>query len=286
MQVKGFEAPSEEDIAEFGLYYACQRSNGEFSLYDDGAFAARGRIGLSPLYWNREFGIFSFKPGKDLDEFPPGYLYNVEYDRLICWESVYFDKPMNTLPCAVRDVRLLLNKAVNRYRYDAFIVSSGCGSRTISEFIYNDAIPTYTVGTRHCYDIENSYGDDIYCSSSDNPMKVLAQNMANNGYKRVICGLGCFELFKDSTNFHPTINHVIDEFAKHEIELWSPFFDISLVEYVLDKTLPEDREKIMYSIIDEDELFDGMEINDTTGTVEKKKSWYTSINEIVQRWYV
>lgn len=279
MQVHGFDAPSEEDVSEFGLYHACQRSRGEFSLYeDDGLFAARGRVGLSPLYWNRESGIFSFIPGKNLEEFPPGYLYNLECDRLVCWEELYFDKPMKTLSCAVDDVKLLLMKATNRYQYDAFLMSSGCGSRMIELFLESYDIPRITVGTKYSHDVQNSDGHVIHCSSNDNSMEILAKNVAN---KTVICGIGCFELFSEDIDFRPTM---IEEFAKYNVKVWSPFFDIDLVEYVLDKISPEDRKNIMYSFIDEN-MFDGMEIKYTTG-IRKKKSWYTSINEIIQRWYV
>jgi asparagine synthetase B (glutamine-hydrolysing) len=157
MHVKGFNPPSEEEIEYFGLYYACQRSSGEFSLYENGEFAARGRVGLSPLYWNRELGLFSFKPGTNLEEFPAGHLYNFENDRIVCWDPIYFDKPMKTLPCAVRDVRILLSKAINSYKYDAFIMSSGCGSRMISDYLEN--VPAYTNGTKYIYDTENKYVD-------------------------------------------------------------------------------------------------------------------------------
>lgn len=293
MQCKGQE-PTENDVSYFGLYHAVQSTTSEFSLYKDGEYAARGRVGTSPLYWNRGLGLFSFKPGPELVEFPPGHLYNFAQDRLICWDPMYFDRPAKTLKCASVDVRMLLNIAVNKHHADAFLMSFGRGSRIIDEYI-NPTIPAYTVGFENSIDVENSRGITLYIdettqypkylSDNEKPMYALARYISTHtNHKKLICGLGCTELFRDSYDFRPNVNHVVDQFAKFDLEIWSPFFDLTLMEYVLDTTDPEDREMILAEIVDEFD-HDGLEIYETTGVPENKKSMLSVIHEAVQRWY-
>lgn len=288
MQCKGEDIPTEQDIEEFGLYYACQKTKGNFSLFKNGEYAARGRVGTSPLYWNRELGLFSFSPGRDLDEFPPGYLYNFGYDQLVCWDPLYFDKPCPTASNASYEVKEIIENCVNKYPVDAFIMSSGCGSRIIEKFL-NSRVVSYTVGSFDSFDVKNVKRPNsviIECKSH-NPMYDLAKYISNNTkHKKLICGLGCTELFRDVDFFKPNVNHIVDEFAKFDIEIWSPFFDVTLMEYILDCTHPEDRPDILSELLNDEEYEqDGCEIYETTRNPHKK-SWYTTINEIVQRWVV
>lgn len=294
MQSKGEDAPTESDIREFGLYYACQKSHGNFSLFKDGEYAAKGRVGTSPLYWNRELGIFSFVPGKDLDEFPAGHLYKFLYDHLVCWDPLYFDNPCPTLSTAAFDVQTLIMSSINKYKADAFIMSSGCGSNVIDKFI-DPSVTSYTIGTFDSFDVKNVIrpnsviieykgGAPVFLSQNEKPMYLLAKYISENTkHKKLICGLGCTELFRDYESFRPNVNHIVDQFAKFGLEIWSPFFDITVMEYVLDLTYPEDRPDILVDILEDDYYQYGSEIYETTGS-PNKKSWYTIINEIVQRW--
>lgn len=295
MQCKG-NAPTEGDVKYFGLFYAVQRTSDEFSMFKDGEYAARGRVGMSPLYWNRGLGLFSFKPGNDLVEFPAGYLYNFAQDRLVCWDPMYFDKPSKTLKCASVDVRILLNIAVNKHHSDGFLCSAGRGSRIIEEFINKD-IPSYTVGFDSCIDVSNTHNTNVLyidsttkypndLSDNEKPMYALARYIASRtNHKKLICGVGCTELFNDTYDFRPNINHIVDQFAKFDIEIWSPFFDLTLMEYVLDTTDPDDREMILNELTLEYD-HDGLEIYETTGMPDEKKSMLTIINETLQRWIV
>lgn len=294
MECKG-NAPTEKDVTYFGLYHAVQMTESEFSLYKNGEYAARGRIGTSPLYWNRGLGIFSFKPDSDLIEFPAGHLYNFAQDRLVCWDPMYFDRPVKTLKCASVDIRILVNIAINKYQADGFLCSAGRGSRFIEEFINND-IPSYTVGFDNSIDVENTFSTKLYIDEStqypkdltdnEKPMYALARYISTRtNHKKLICGIGCTELFTDSYDFRPNVNHIVDQFAKFDLEIWSPFFDLTLMEYVLDTTDPEDREMILSEIVDEQD-YDGLEIYETTGIPENKKSLLSIIHEAVQRWYI
>lgn len=300
MQRKGEDCPTENDIDEFGLYYACQRTYGNFSLYKNDEYAARGRIGTSPLYWDRKTQTFSFKPCENYEEFPSGNLYNCKNDRLVCWDPMYFDKPCKTLKNAHSEISLILKVVIAKNKFDGFLCSAGCGSRLVSSFLKND-VPSYTVGftpgesidvdyfDRHnrsivYYDKTSKIPDEL--TENERPMYVLARHIAHTtNHKKLICGVGCTELFRDSNNFKPKISHIVDQFAKFDIEIWSPFFDLNLMEYVLDTTHPEDRPFILSMILDDDFDHDGKEIYETVGEQETKKSWVTLINETVQRWF-
>lgn len=301
MKFIGDDAPNEYDINYYGIQYACQKTRGNFALYKQGEYAARGRVGTSPLYWNQKTKVFSFVPQKGLDEFPPGHLYNFEQDRIVCWDSMYFDKPLPfTSPDAITSVELLIKSAIRflEPKIDGFLISAGCGSRIIDMHIH-EKYPSYTVayspGTSFDVDeIEDQnrsvlYFDETtkYPSDLDDdeiPMYVLARHIKNTtNHKKFICGLGCYQLFRDSTDFRPRINHVVDQFAKFGLEVYSPFFDNQLIEYVLDMTAPKDRPYIMSTILGEDCLDDsssyGQEIHQTVGFRKSSSSgknfwWY------------
>jgi hypothetical protein len=290
---KGEDAPSEVEIDTFGLYESCLNTSGNFSLFKDGEYAAKGRVGTSPLYWNREECIFSFVPGDRLDDFPDGSLYNVKQDRLVCWDNVYFDKPMNTHTDSVYRISKLLRDAVKKceLKSDAFIMSAGCGSRLVNQFIDEDKW-AYTVafspGT--CFDVENfdrqnrsivffdettKYPSDLDLDEAS--MYVLARYLKNTtSHRKFICGLGCTELFSPSQDFRPYVKHVVDQFAKFGLEVYSPFFDYPLMEYVLDMTSPEDRPELMDTLLGEEDYVEyGHEIHETVGAkTPSKKNWW------------
>lgn len=212
MQSRGEDCPTKNDIDEFGLYYACQRTKGNFSLFINGECAARGRVGTSPLYWNRPLGLFSFNPGIDLEHFPPGHLYDSLSDRLVCWDPLYYDAPMSTLKCASNDIDILLINAVKSFRADAYI--SFYKSGILEKYI---DVPLFDVTCDH--------------------------------HKRIITDLGCAELFDDTTDFRPDVNMIVNKFEKIGVQIWSPFFNSDVMEYVLDCTFPEDRPRILKKII-------------------------------------
>ena len=212
MHTHGEDCPTEEDIEEFGLYYACQRTKGNFSLFIDGECAARGRVGTSPLYWNRDLGLFSFKPGTDLEPFPRGHLYKFLTDRLVCWDPVYYDAPLHTLKSAPQDINLLLMKSVFAFEADAYISFSKNG---ILERYVN--VPLF----------------DVTCAK----------------HKVVVTDLGCTELFEDKDDFYPDFDMIVNKFEKIGVQIWSPFMNADVIEYVLDTTLPEDRPYILKKII-------------------------------------
>lgn len=291
MKFIGDNPPNEDDINYFGLQYACQSTRGNFALYKEGAYAARGRVGTSPLYWNREKKLFSFFPHVEFEDFPPGHLYNFEYDRIVCWDSMYFDKPLSTNNDVITKVELLFKSAVRflEPKVDGFLLSAGCGSRMIDLYL-NQEIPSYTVSyssSEISYDVENMekqnrsivYFDETseYPKNLDDdeiPMYILARHLKNTtNHKKFICGLGCYQLFSDSNDFRPYVKHIVDQFAKFGLEIYSPFFDCRLMEYVLDMTSPEDRRYIMTSIIGEDDMF-GLDIHQTVGFRRPKKKWW------------
>jgi asparagine synthetase B (glutamine-hydrolysing) len=290
---KGEDAPTEDDIEYFGLYEACVRSIGNFSLFKDGDYAAKGRTGTSPLYWNRDDQIFSFVPGDGLVDFPDGHMYNMKHDRLVCWDPLYFDKPLDTHHDSIIRISKLLRDAVNKceIKSDAFIMSAGCGSRLIDQFLDEDKY-AYTVafspGT--CFDVENfdrenrsivffdettKYPSEL--DSDEAPMYVLARYLKNTtNHRKFICGLGCTELFSPSTDFRPYVKHVVDQFAKFGLEVYSPFFDRHLMEYVLDMTNPLDRPGILDDLLGDYDTEYGQEIHETVGVKPQssKKNWW------------
>lgn len=294
----GEDSPNEYDIEYYGIQYACQKTRGNFALYKQGDYAARGRVGTSPLYWNPKTKVFSFVPHKDLEEFPAGHLYNSEHDRIVCWDSMYFDKPMSfTSPDAVKNIELLIKSAVRflEPKVDGVLVSAGCGSRIVDMYVRQD-LPSYTVayspGTS--FDVEEIYDQNrsiVYFDETSEypkdlnddevPMYILARHLSTTtNHKKFMCGLGCYQLFNDSTDFRPRINHIVDQFAKFGLEVYSPFFDNHVLEYVLDMTRPSDRPFILSSILGEEYLDSsfGMEIHETVGFKRppplKKFWWY------------
>ncbi len=222
MNTWGEDAPSIEDIEEFGLMYACQRTIGNFAIFKTGEFAARGRAGTSPLYWNRNSLKFSFTNNEeDLYEFPKGHLYNVEQDRLVCWDPLYYDKPMYSTYDAYSKIVTLIEKAVNRFHFDVFLYEDTVGCDIVNKFIDKESVIT---------------------ASKDDTIS----------YRVILSGsMGCEELFQDSLDYRVDVSTQVNELAKNGNQVWSPFFDKELVDFVLDATLPSDRPIFLELLLNE-----------------------------------
>jgi hypothetical protein len=289
----GEDVPKQETINEYGIIAACSETTGNFALYKEGDYAARGRMGTSPLYWNQKTLEFSFKPKKGLDEFPSGTAYIYEYDRLVVWDEVFFEKPLKTSWDVVCTLNQKIKDAVDRFIHvtDGFLFSGGCGSRLINKFVPEDMF-AYTVCHSPGFSIDHDtversnrvrihFEDSTHWPSnlrdSEIPMFVLAEFLSmSTDNKRFITGIGCYELFSSTNDFRPNINHIVDTFASFGLEVWSPFFDVTVIEYVLDMTTPEDRMGILEKLV-ETKSWDGYEIYNTIGenfTGHIKKTWW------------
>jgi hypothetical protein len=291
----GEDVPVQETIEQYGIVSACAETTGNFALYKDGDFAARGRLGTSPLYWNKETREFSFRPRKNFEEFPTGCVYIYEYDRIVVWDEVFFEKPLRTNVDAVAIIRQKIEDAVDRFidNTDGFLFSAGCGSRLVNEFVPNDMM-AYTVSHLPGYSIDGdtmernnrvkvTFDDTSHWPSDlrdcEIPMYILAEFLNNStDNKRFITGIGCYELFSGTNDFRPHVSHIVDQFSKFGLEVWSPFFDITLIEYIMDMTKPSDREMILKKLLKNDvRSWDGYEIYNTVGdkfTGHIKKTWW------------
>lgn len=263
MERRGEDPPTVDDIEYFGLYEACKRSRGEFAIYDkDGCFAARGRFGVNPLYWNRDSIVFSFERiDQTFEEFPEGHLYDVNHDRLICWDPVYFDKPLNSnIDESVIAIRKLLKEAVDFrvYKCDAFLHSGGHGSTLIDLFL-EKKIDTYSSYfteeiDQPCIEYDESmnmtmifinkcFRNETIDESLINTLMRFVKN--HTTHKTFLCGLGCNELFSSTCdNFRPDVTKL-----GLGVDLCTPFLDAHLVEYVLDMTLPSSRPVILRKLL-------------------------------------
>jgi asparagine synthetase B (glutamine-hydrolysing) len=284
----GFEDPNSDEV---GIVSACYDTMGTFALYKAGEYAARSRFGMSPLYWNPKTKKFSFRPSKGLEEFPPGHVYIFECDRLVCFDDPWFEKPLKTMADSLLIIRSKFNLALNRFigKTDGFFRSGGCGSRLVERYL-PDNIPSYTVG--HVYgnsvDLEDApphtvtihFDDSSHwpwtLEGSEIPMYILARFInTTTSHRKFITGLGCTELFSGTQDFRPRVDHIADQCALFGIDVWSPFLDIELVEYVLDYTSPDDRPGILKELLDGDVRdTDGQDIEATVGTFISKKTWW------------
>lgn len=217
---KGEDPPSQEDIEYYGLLNACQRTNGEFAIYSD-TFAARGRIGTSPLYWNLDtLRNFSFVPSEfSPDEFPPGHLYDFYSDRLVCWDHMYYDKPHS---CKENRVHSLLKKIVSELEVKVDAILFG---------------PEDT-------DMILNYGCENIPVLTEWDPRYLKENTP---YRKFMCNLGYAELFNDGKKDRK-LYPIVREFAKFGLELYSPFCDFRLVDYIMDMTLPEERKNLLRNV--------------------------------------
>lgn len=274
---RGEDPPTEDDIDYFGLYDSCLETRGNFAVFKDGEYAAKGRVGTTPLYWNRDERIFSFVPMESLVEFPDACLYNVKQNRLVCWDPMYYDKPMpSKINDAVHRLTRLLNDAVEfrLEKCDALLLSKGSGARLVDKFISDEEeFPSYTAafcpGERGEELVPRQNRTIVYYDDEEaDDMYVLARHLKNTtSHRKFLCGLGCAELFSNSDTFRPYVNHVVDHFTKFGLEVYSPFFDSKVMEYVLDMTRPEDRPTIL-------EILLGDDLSQKDEEKKRKKWWF------------
>lgn len=253
MESIGEDSPSYEDIQYFGLLYSCQKTNGNFAIYEkEGKFAARGRVGTSTLFWDRSTK-FSFEPDEFLEEFPPGHLYDGK--RLVCWDPLYYDKPMST---NYDEADYVIQKTLSKIVYelqnkvDAVIFSSSDGSLMMSKYITKD-LHAFTVVVnpkeKEPYTNEDTKHTLIF-SDGMSPMYDLAKYIKENTpYRKFMCGYGLENLVKGDFHTFSKEQLMFDDFALFGLELSSPFCDFRLVEYVLDCTDPNDRKKLLSQVI-------------------------------------
>jgi len=253
MERRGEDPPTDDDIAYFGFYQACKNTRGDFAIFSrDGSLAARGRTGTTPLYWNHKKRLFSFWPNDEesLEEFPDGYLYNAEMDRLVCWDPMYYDKPLGvTIDEAVTSIKILLKDAI-QFRIDkcdAFLLSTDDGSILIDSFLEPGTIDTYTAFTSSEPGVEFNEDENrtmVFVNRGEDTKYELAKFLNNETtHRKFLCGIGCKELF--SENFNPAMK--ID--VGFDFEMYSPFLDTHVMEYVLDMTKPDMRPRILYRLL-------------------------------------
>lgn len=254
MEYIGEDSPNYDDIQYFGLFYSCQKTNGNFALYEkNGEFAARGRIGTSPLFWDG-FKKFSFTYEESLKEFPPGHLY--DGNRLVCWDPLYYDKPLKTnFEEADYVIQKKLSNVVNELqnKVDAIIFSSTDGSLMMSKYITED-LHAFTVVTNK-FGKESYTNDDtehtIVYSEGTCPEYDLAKFLKEKTpFRKFMCGYGIDELIRGEFSNCPRIFEIFSLFG---LELCSPFCDFRFVEYVLDCTDPHDRKKLLSQVISIDD---------------------------------
>lgn len=253
MNTIGEDCPTLDDIDYYGLFYACQRTNGNFALYDETKkLAARGRIGTSTLYWNGKDGDFSFRSFTDAYEFPTGHLYDGK--RLVCWDPLYYDKPMSTPVNEAREtIQKLLKKIIHEleYKVDAVLFSASDGSVLISEYLKNDDdLQHYTHVTTVDEDEENTFTNQEFRHTlvfTDDFAKFLKER---THHKKFMCGYGLDNLI--SGDFSNASDYT-KSFTSHGLEVYSPFCDFRIVNYVLDCTDPKDRKKLLSQVISSDD---------------------------------
>lgn len=260
MERRGEDPPTDEDIDYFGFYQACKNTRGEFAIFrSDGGLAARGRTGSTPLFWNHKKRLFSFRPTpyEGLTEFPEGCLYNAKYDRLVCWEPMYFDKPLGvSVDEAVTRLRILIKDAIEFRidKCDAFLLSTNKGSILIDSFLEPGTIDTYTAfpSSDPGMEINKNENRTMIFIDGVNLMEQFVEYLSERtDHNTFLCGLGCKELFedRDSEDFFVS-RKLLDEFSKFDLELYSPFIDSHVMEYVLDMTKPDMRPRILHRLLD------------------------------------
>jgi hypothetical protein len=289
----GEDVPNQETIDDYGIVSACMETNGNFALYKPGEFAARGRYGASPLYWNRSSKKFSFRPSKNLIEFPVGCAYIYEFDRIVCWDDPFYEKPLKTSPWSTNLIREKIERAVSRFigKTDGFLYSCGGGAQLANMFVPPD-MTAYTVGyfpgpspdidlvhrsnrIQCIFDESSHWPHEL--DGAEIPMYILARFLSTTtNHRRFVTGIGCTELFSGSGDFRPYTRHIVDQFASFGLEVWSPFLDSDVVEYVMDCTSPEDRPRILTELVGSATPCEwGAEIEDTIGDFPtKKKTWW------------
>jgi asparagine synthetase B (glutamine-hydrolysing) len=257
MERLGEDPPTDEDIAYFGFYQACKNTRGDFAIFrKDGSLAARGRTGTTPLYWNREKRVFSFED-ELLEEFPEGHLYNADQDRLVCWDPMYFDKPLGvSVEDAVVTLKKLIKDAI-KFRIDkcdAFLLSTKYGSMLVDSFIAPQTIHAYTAFASIVPGLEIDTKENrtmLFVETGGDLIQELAEYLSDETEDRkFMSGLGCKELFSGKDDFCTRRRHrIVEEFSNYGLEVYSPFLDSHVMEYVLDMTTPEIRPSILHRLV-------------------------------------
>ncbi len=92
-------------IENCGIMKAVDSINGDFAfVWSDGDrfYAARDRVGVRPLFYtNLNSGGMAFASeakallqfGTSIHHFPPGHIYDSEFDDFICYAPMYYPKP-------------------------------------------------------------------------------------------------------------------------------------------------------------------------------------------------
>jgi hypothetical protein len=244
MEYIGEDPPLQEDIDYYGLLYACQRTHGDFALYSlRYGYAARGRTGTSPLYWNRNALKFSFYPNDgSMRDFPPGHLYIFSEDRLVCWDHMYYDKPLSG--GSEQKTHEILSEIVKGLepKIDAILFSATAGSIVASSFLKGN-FPAYTAGeTNVTHDNHTCVG----CSDISEFARFLKENTE---HRKFMCGLGFSELLMDGKKKrHTHESPFVREFAKFGLEVYSPFCDYRIINYIMDMTTPDERKNLLRMI--------------------------------------
>ncbi len=252
----GEDPPSYDEIDQFGLYHACQQTSGNFALYSGGEYAARGRVGTSPLYWNGS-DTFSFymSPSTPI-EFPVGHLYDLKRNRLVCWDSMYFDKPLDRND--VTRLRTLLRRAVERLdlKTDAFVLGPDYGSSLIDRYVSSNKIAYMIVDDG----VDEDDGDSIHVNSQNIIMVHTKDfpkwlSIQSEPPRRIMLSIGADEIFSaDPDKFDPHLyTKLAEEYLKYGIEICSPFLDNDVFEYVLDMTTPSVRPELLEKLFDDEE---------------------------------
>lgn len=250
---KGEDPPSENDIEYYGLLYACQQKTGEFALYSARyGYAARGRMGTSPLYWNRRTLEFSFERKPGMRSFPPGYLYNFQEDRLVCWDNMYYDKPLRSTKNTIDQIDKLLTEIVSDLepKIDAILFSPSEGSILATMYIEKNVHAYTAVNSTGCLQMINPSHTCVHCENVSEFARFLKENTE---HRKFMCGLGYSQLLNDGKKKRTVHDsEFVKEFAKFGLEVYSPFCDFRLVDYVMDMTHPDERKKLLLQLLEDE----------------------------------
>ena len=134
---------------------------------------------------------------------------------------------------------------------DAALFSTSDGSIMMSKYFKNDNLQYYTHVRRLEGEDEDTFMNTEYRHSlvfTDDFAKFLKEKTP---HKKFMCGYGLDNLihggdFSDATEFSK-------KFTSLGLEVYSPFCDFRLVDYVLDCTDPKDRKKLLSQVISSDD---------------------------------
>jgi hypothetical protein len=91
----------------------------------------------------------------------------------------------------------------------------------------------------------------VSCSGISEFARFLKENTE---HRKFLCGLGFSELLMDGKKKRYTHESLfVREFAKFGLEVYSPFCDFRIIEYIMDMTKPDERKNLLRITIEEDE---------------------------------